>query len=158
MAGNARAQSAPEAEEDVQPVLTDSFCPAVQRLSRPLVAPFRTLLAKVLRKVLDADGDADVNLKAAVAFQSLPILVWGVRGQRMVRQRKRLLLQLAGRDNVVNAVLVETRRLQPQRPERQSSGGLPRKKVEELVEAGLPSKALARLEGDAEGGVLPLNA
>lgn len=157
VAGSGRPQLAPREAEHVQPQLTDSFCPAVHRLSRALVAPFQSLLTEVIRSILGADRDADV-MAATVAFHALPVLVWGVRGQRMTRQRKRLLLQLAARDNVVDAVLAEARRLQPQWPEGQRTGGLPRRKIEELVEAGLPSKALTRLEGDAEGGVVPLTA
>lgn len=79
--------------------------------------------------------------------------------------RRVAFLKEAGRaPDVVRAVLIEASRLNEARADRAATGPrtdrseprLPKRRVIELVEAGLPGKAIARLEAHKHGGVLEL--
>lgn len=105
-----------------------TVCPAVYKLQPSLVGPFQQVFVK------------------------------GVRGDRETRRRKRLLLHLAGLDDPCAATLTEVRRLkllQPQGvPGPRAEHRLPVRRIEELVDAGCAGKALRRLEGHVQGGVV----
>ena len=134
-------------------------CPAVYRLPKALTQVFQSLFTKNLTSLLQAqqgDGECELQTKA---FMALPTLIYGVTGQREVRRAKRRLVDIEQAPNVNVAILQEAARLTALRQEErlEHDGRLPRRRIVELVEAGLPGKAVARLEGHLQGGIAELD-
>lgn len=154
----------PQAENQAAPpvdFLECDLCPAVYKLPKPLAQLFQGLFVKAVTGLIEAIrmNDCEIQTKA---FMALPVLLHGVAGQREVRRAKRMLSDVEQSANLYMAILQEAKRLKSHRrdlPERRGENvRLPRRRIVELVEAGLPGKAVARLEGHLQGGIVELNA
>lgn len=120
-------------------------CRAVSRIRRSLLFGFRNLFQKLTRALIDrirtgiAEG-SDVN-----AFYSLPLLISDVTGDREERRKKQTLARLVAEDDIFGACALECARIgakfasDHRNPDPRR---FQRRKVVDLVEAGLPGKAV----------------
>jgi len=136
--------------------LAPESCPAVYRCSATLLQPLRDVFKKIAASYLASPSDLTTR-----ALLCLPVLVATVTGQREIRRRKRLLHALADAEDPVEACLREATRIKAQLQQRRRGDGrgptIPKRRIIELVEAGLAGKAVRRLEGSLEGGVVRID-
>lgn len=135
------------------------FCRAVHRCPAGLLPVFQQMFLKVIEELLrktEADEDTE---RLTRLFLSLPISIVGVTGQREIRRRKRMLATSADSiDSIADCLeALKPGTVSSRRRDTGEDNAFPRRRVVELVEAGLAGKAVRRLEGHLQGGTVQLD-
>jgi len=135
-------------------------CGAVHRCPAGLLPVFQQMFQKVTDELMRKTEAGEETRQLTQLLLSLPVCIVGVAGQREIRRRKRLLT--ASADSVGSiADCVEALAPAASTPRRhqlvEDENLLPRRRIVELVEAGLAGKAVRRLEGHLQGGIVKLD-
>jgi len=131
---------------------------AVTMLPSAIKSTFRTLFGRAAREIISKSQQDTLTQKDVIALYSMPILIGHARGQRNIRQVKRMLCVLLEDEQVLPRILIEAKRVaqRPQHARRTTAQGVKRR-VTQLVDAGLPGKAVRFLESARGEGLAAMN-